>query len=312
MLNALTLDQLRIFVAVVDHGSFRAAARALGRAQSGLSSAILNLETELRLPLFDRSQHRPELTKAGATLLAEARTLLIKADALRAKANGFHQGMESALRVALDPLLPLPDIARVISDFTRAHPGVRVELVTAPMTMALSLVLDGDCDLGLTAAQETDAHIASEAVAAFPGMVPVCAGGHPLAARCDGSAGLTTVDLADHLQIVVADPAADRQAVNYAVFSQQTLRVSDLATKHALILAGAGWGHLPLWLIAADLGEGRLCEVPLAARNGLPGPLLPFYTIRRIDRVCGPAMESLCGLMLAHFRGQRQATSALA
>ncbi|MHA4735833.1 LysR family transcriptional regulator [Ensifer adhaerens] len=111
MLDALTLDQLRVFVAVVDHGSFRAAARALGRAQSGLSSAILNLETELRLPLFDRSQHRPELTKAGATLLAEARTLLIKADALRAKANGFNQGMESALRVALDPLLPLPDIS---------------------------------------------------------------------------------------------------------------------------------------------------------------------------------------------------------
>lgn len=115
----------------------------------------------------------------------------------------------------------------------------------------------------------------------------------------------------DHLQIVVADPAADAQAVSYAVFSQQTLRVSDLATKHALILAGAGWGHLPLWLVAADIGEGRLCEVPLAARNGLPGPLLPLYTIRRIDRVRGPAMESLRRLMIAHFGGQPQATSAL-
>ena len=312
MLDALTLDQLRVFVAIVDHGSFRAAARVLGRAQSGLSNAILNLETELRLPLFDRSQHRPELTKAGATLLAEARTLLIKADALRAKANGFNQGMESALRVALDPLLPLPDIARVVSDFTLSHPGVRVELVTAPMTMALSLVLDGDCDLGLTAAQETDAHIASEAVAVFPGMVPVSAREHPLAAAVQGSAGLTTVDLADHLQIVVADPSAEQQGVSYAVFSQQTLRVSDIATKHALILAAAGWGHLPLWLVRADLDEGRLCEVPLATRNGLPGPLLPFYAIRRIDRVRGPAMESLCNLLLAHFRGQRQATSALA
>ncbi|HEV7317844.1 MAG TPA: LysR family transcriptional regulator [Ensifer sp.] len=306
MLDALTLDQLRVFVAVVDHGSFRAAARALGRAQSGLSSAILNLEAELRLPLFDRSQHRPQLTDEGATLLAEARTLLIKADALRARANGFNQGMESALRIALDPLLPLPDIASVLSDFARAHPAVRVELVTAPMTMALNLVLDGDCDLGLTAAQETDPHIASEAIAAFAGMVPVCGPSHPLALAPEGTAGLTTVDLADHVQIVVADPIVDAKGRSYAVYSQQTLRVSDLATKHALILAGAGWGHLPLWLVAADLGEGRLTEVPLAARDGLSRPMLPFYTIRRIDRVRGPAMESLCRLMIEHFRTRAQ------
>ncbi|HEV7309234.1 LysR family transcriptional regulator [Ensifer sp.] len=302
MLDALTLDQLRVFVAIVDHGSFRAAARVLNRAQSGLSSAILNLEAELRLPLFDRSQHRPVLTEEGATLLAEARTLLIKADALRARANGFNQGMESSLRVALDPLLPLPDIAEVLRAFATAHPAVRIELVTAPMTMAMSLVLDGDCDLGLTAAQETDPHIASEAVAAFPGMVPVCGPDHPLAVLTHGAAGLTTVDLADHLQIVVADPTVDMKERSYAVLSQQRLRVSDLATKHALIVAGAGWGHLPLWLVAADLDNGRLVEVQLAARKGLEQPLLPFYAIRRIDRVRGPAMESLSHLLAAHFR----------
>ncbi len=307
MLDALTLDQLRVFVAVADQGSFRAAARSFGRAQSGLSNAILNLETELRLSLFDRSQHRPVLTQAGATLLAEARTLLIKADALRAKANGFSQGVESKLRLALDPLLPLPEIAAVLKDFAATYPGVRLELVTAPMTVALSLVLDGDCDVGLTAAQEIDPHIAAEAIAAFPGMVPVCRSDHPLAACPESSAGQTTIHLADHVQIVVADPSARSEGRDYAVLSQQRIRVSDLATKHALILAGAGWGHLPLWLVKADLEEGRLAEVPLAARKGLDRPLLPFYSIRRIDRVCGPAVEGLCQLLIAHFRQQHSA-----
>lgn len=300
MLDALTLDQLRIFVAIADHGSFRAAARALGRAQSGLSNAILNLETELRLPLFDRAQRRPQLTPEGATLLAEARTLLIKADALRAKANSFGQGVEASLRVALDPLLPLPDIAAVFGRLAATYPGVRLDLVTAPMTMPLALVLAGECDIGVTAAQETDPHIAAEAIAAFAGMVPVCRADHVLAQAAAGS--LTTVDLADHLQIVVADASAGREARGYAVLSQQTLRVSDIATKHALILAGAGWGHLPLWLVEADLAARRLAELPLAGRSGLDRPLLPFYVIRRIDTVRGPAAEALTGLLVAHFR----------
>lgn len=300
MLDALTLDQLRIFVAIADHGSFRAAARALGRAQSGLSNAILNLEAELRLPLFDRSQRRPELTPEGATLLAEARALLIKADALRAKANGFSQGVEASLRLALDPLLPLPDIAAVLGRLIATYPGVRLELVTAPMTMPLSLVLADECDIGVTAAQETDPRIAAEAIAAFPGMVPVCCSNHPLATAAAGS--LTTVDLADHLQIVVADASAGRQARGYAVLSQQTLRVSDLATKQALILSGTGWGHLPLWLVEADLTKGRLAELPLAGRSGLDRPLLPFYVIRRADKVRGPAVAMLTALLVAHFR----------
>jgi DNA-binding transcriptional LysR family regulator len=305
MLDALTLDQLRVFVAIADNGSFRASARSLGRAQSGLSNAILNLETELRVSLFDRSQQRPKLTPEGATLLAEARMLLIKTDALRAKANSFSQGVEASLRLALDPLLPLPDIAAVIGHFAASYPGVRLELVTAPMTMALRLVLTGECDAGVTAAQETDPHIAADAIAVFPGMVPVCHPAHPLAQISPASPGLTTVDLAEHLQIVVADTTAGPQARSYAVLSQQIMRVSDLATKHALILAGTGWGHLPLWLVMADLHEGRLTELPLAARNGLDRPLLPFYVIRRIDKVSGPAVKALTHLLVDHFRASR-------
>ncbi len=58
MLDALTLDQMRIFVTVAEAGSFRAAATRLARAQSAISHAIANLEVQLGLSLFDRSGHR--------------------------------------------------------------------------------------------------------------------------------------------------------------------------------------------------------------------------------------------------------------
>ena len=79
MLDALTLDQMRVFVAVAESGSFRAAAGRLSRVQSAVSHAIANLEGQLRIALFDRSRHRPTLTPEGQSLLADVRAILLKA-----------------------------------------------------------------------------------------------------------------------------------------------------------------------------------------------------------------------------------------
>lgn len=306
MLDALTLDQLRVFVAVADKGSFRAAAKALGRAQSGLSSAIANLEAELGIALFDRSEHRPRLTEAGTTLLAEARTLLIKADAFRARAISFGQGVEAELNVALDPLLPLPRVASVIARFQAKFPNVRLELKTAPLTSALAMVVDGMCDIGLTAADEQDVHVVSEAIGDVPGMIAVCRADHALARRLS-KARWTTVDLSEHLQIVVADPSERSQGRNFGVLSQQTCCVGDLATKHALILAGAGWGNLPLWMVEADLAAGSLAQVALAVRRSPAPQRMPVYIIRRVDRPFGPAASGLCHMVTDDFRAAAQA-----
>lgn len=306
MLDALTLDQLRVFVSVADKGAFRAAAKSLGRAQSGLSSAIANLEAELGLALFDRSQHRPRLTEAGTTLLAEARSLLIKADAFRARAVSFGEGVEAGLSVALDPLLPLPLVAAVVARFQVKFPNVRLELKTAPLTSALAMVLDGACDIGLTAADEPDAHVVSEAIGDIAGMIPVCRADHTLA-QPRPKARWTTVDLSDHVQIVVADPSERSQGRNFGVLSQQTCCVGDLATKHALILAGAGWGNLPLWMVEADLAAGRLAYVALAARQSAAAARVPVYIIRRVDLPFGPAASGLCHMMMDDFRAVAQA-----
>ena len=110
MIDALTLDQLRVFAAVADTGSFRAAARQLARVQSAVSHAIANMEAQLGVRLFDRAGHRPVMTPEGQALLANARDILLRVDAMRARAQGLGEGVELELSLVVDTLYPIAQV----------------------------------------------------------------------------------------------------------------------------------------------------------------------------------------------------------
>src|ERR1700744_5079799 len=128
--DALTLDQLRLFLAVVDAGGFSAAARALKRAQSAVSYGVANLERQLSTVLFDRSGRKPTLTHAGEELGAEARAVSAQADRLRARAHGIAQGVEPRLAIAVDHMFPLPALVHALREFRDRYPTVSLTLHT--------------------------------------------------------------------------------------------------------------------------------------------------------------------------------------
>jgi len=102
-----TLDQLRVFLAVVDVGSFAGAARQLGRATSVISYSIANLEAQLGVLLFDRkSTRKPQLTEAGSGVLSEARAITNAINGLRAKVRSLRQDIEAEISLVLDVMLP--------------------------------------------------------------------------------------------------------------------------------------------------------------------------------------------------------------
>ena len=84
MIGKLSLDQLRVLVAIADTGSFSAAGRKLDRAQSAISQIIASLEGAQGVALFDRSGHRPKSTDIGHILVAQARLVLAGAARRRA------------------------------------------------------------------------------------------------------------------------------------------------------------------------------------------------------------------------------------
>src|SRR5579863_2120874 len=93
-MDALSLDQFAVFAAVVEEGSFAAAARRMNRAQSAITYAIQKLEEQSGLPLFDRSSYRPALTKAGEALLPRAQRILSDLDEYRLHARQMTKGLE--------------------------------------------------------------------------------------------------------------------------------------------------------------------------------------------------------------------------
>src|ERR1700689_4746230 len=93
-MDALTLDQIRVFLSVVDEGSFPKAAKSLQRAQSAVTYAIRKLEAEIGVPLFDRSAYRSVLTPPGRALLTRARRIAEEAGAFREQARGLASGLE--------------------------------------------------------------------------------------------------------------------------------------------------------------------------------------------------------------------------
>ena len=102
MLDGVSLDQLRTFIAAADEGSFSAAARKLNRVQSAVSGWVGGLEAQVGVTLFDRSGRLPKLTAEGVLLLADARNVVAGVDTMKARAKLMNGGLEAEVSVVVD------------------------------------------------------------------------------------------------------------------------------------------------------------------------------------------------------------------
>lgn len=291
MLDALTLDQLRTFATVAEAGSFRAAAAKLGRVQSAVSHAIANLEAQLGVALFDRGGRRPVLTAEGRALLVNARDILLRVDAMRARARGLGQQLELELSVVVDTLFPLAQISAALESMRARYPSVAIRLAVEPLGGPLAALLEQRATLAVMVGEGfRDPRVALQALSSTE-VVAVVSARHPLASRRRGPP-LGLADLADHLQIVQSDPTPLSAGRDFGVLSPQTCRVNTQDTKYALILSGLGWGRLPRWLVERDLREGRLVRVATTSLGRDARVLYEAYLAHRVDQPLGPAAQT--------------------
>src|SRR6202035_1621455 len=181
MLDRLTLDQLRILVAVADSGSFSAAARQLGRVQSAVSQSVQSLEATLGVVLFDRAARTPKLSEAGRALLIDAREILSNTESLRAHAESIVSEVEPELSLAVDAVLPADALRASLKALSHEFPRLPVTLFTEGLGGAEQRLRDRVARLGIyTPLPSGSADLIGEFLAANP-TVPVVASGHPLA-----------------------------------------------------------------------------------------------------------------------------------
>jgi DNA-binding transcriptional LysR family regulator len=285
MLTGVSLDQLRTFLAAADEGSFSAAARRLRRTQSGVSEAIANLEGQLSVTLFDRTARYPRLTREGAVLIADARAVVDAVDGLKARAKGIAGGLEPELSAVIDVFFPIATIADVSQSFRETFPATPLRLFVEALGAAVQPVMDGRASFGLVGSLPTlPPGLVSERITSVE-FVMVAAAKHPLAAH---RGVIPNTELARHVQLVLTDRSDLSAGRQFGVFSPSTWRLADLFAKHAFLVAGLGWGGMPLHTVEKDLADGSLIE--LSIEDVPPGGLkLPMSVVYRVDAPPGPA-----------------------
>lgn len=295
-----TVDQLRIFLAVAEEGSFNRAAKKLGRALSVVSYGIAALEAQLGVALFDRQgSRRPELTDAGRALLADARSVADEVDGLIARARSIRQGLETELSLAVDVMFPSRAIAAVLHEFQAVFPTVDLRLHVEALGAVAALVLDGRADLAIAGPDIVDLPPLERRAVGHVELTPVAAPGHPLAEAREIAPGETR----QHLQLVLTDRSPLTEGREFSVFSPRTWRLADLGAKHALLLEGIGWGNMPRHAIAEDVRAGRLVELSLP---DAPPVRYPLHALWRKDARPGPASSWLLEALVIRCEASEQ------
>jgi DNA-binding transcriptional LysR family regulator len=283
-----TLDQLAVFLAIVEDGSFAAAARRLKRATSVVSYTIANLETQLGLTLFDRAGTRkPRLTVAGRAVLADARTVGLAVDGLIAKARGLQSGLEAEVALVVDVMAPMPTLVAAFEAFSAEFPTVPLRLYVEAMGAVTQTVRDGIAGVGLSGPLDHGLEGMEHRQIGSVRLMPVAAPGHPLAHH---RGTIPAAEARNHLQLVLTDRSALTAGRDFAVLATQTWRLADLGAKHALLLAGIGWGSMPEAMVRDDLAAGRLVRLKLHAWDNTAYPL---QMVHKLTAPPGPASRWL-------------------
>jgi DNA-binding transcriptional LysR family regulator len=284
MFDGVSLDQLRTFIAAADEGSFSAAGRRLRRAQSVVSQSLANLEGQLGVKLFDRGARFPTLTDQGRALLADARAVAGNVDLFKARAKRLAGGLEPELSVAVDVIFPLAPFTAAVAAFQKEFPSTLLRF-DVESSAVIEPVLDGRCAVGVMASsQVAPPQLTRERLLTITAPAVVS----PQHALASYGGPIPMAVLAEHIQLVHADPSDLSRAGGFGLLSPRVWRLSHLGAKHAFLRAGLGFGVMPLHMIEADLASGALAQI--TADSAPPeGYLITMSAVYRTDSPPGPA-----------------------
>lgn len=255
---AITLEQLLVVKAAADTGSFSAAARRLGKAQSTVSATISNLELETGVKLFDREGRFPRLTEVGGDLLEHISTLVVQANNLEGKFNAYSTGIEHELTLMVDAAIPYELLAPTLKAFYQQYPYVTLHIKHQGQEQALDQLLNDQCALALQLTQPNYPEALSFCRLGSLKLAEVAHPDHPL---CQLQP-VTFADLSNYRQLIFAPHGRSLITAEY-LRSPQRLYADSFETLLQMTLDGLGWSVLPLAMVAPLIEQRRLVELVL-------------------------------------------------
>ncbi len=270
--SKLTLKQLEAFAFVVDTGTFRAAASALGTTQPNISARIAALESALGTSLLIRDAGSVRLTSKGETLLAMARNVLWAGEAMIQEA-GRQDLIDERLRLGVTELVActwLQTFLRLLKD---AYPQLRIQLEVTLSSTIEARMNEGQIDLALQTGPFKNTGYASHPL----GHEPYCWVASPHIAAQVGTAppvsALFAHTILTHAKHTQAGHALHKLAKDRGFSQDRIVHSSALSACVPMVLESLGVALLPQRLVAHEIKASNLCRIQ---SDWLPDPL-SFY-----------------------------------
>jgi len=298
----MTLDQLRIFIAVAERRHVTRGAEALGISQSAASAAIANLESRYRTKLFDRVGRRIELTETGRLFLREARAVLDRAAMARSVLEDLAGSTAGTVAVAASHTIATYWLPRRLAAFHAANSGVRLDVVIRNTHDVETAVVEGEVNVGLVEGPTQHPALIRTQIDQDQIVLVVASSQPPPPVNALGRLDLRAMNW------VIREAGSGTRRVLEDLVAREGLRLDDLniflvlpsneAVREA-IEAGVGATIISRHVVAAAIAAGRLTEITIEL------PQREYALVRHCDRHATAAQEAL----IAYLTG---ATDAVA
>jgi DNA-binding transcriptional LysR family regulator len=290
----MELSHLRSFTAIVRTGSVTRAAHELSLTQPAVTQHIQSLESELGAVLFDRTAKGMRLTEAGRVLRGHFDQALASLISAKAAVEEAESGVSGHLTIGTAITMTRTGIAACISQLRKTHPGISLTVRIARSETIVSLVLDGQLELGIAAVANRPSGLR---------ITPIFEQTFTLVAPADHPLGNRTVSkhAAATLQMIGCSPGpwigveTDLSSSRAAAAKIET---ETLDAIKALVEAGLGCAILPTHDVAEELSQSRLREIRV---RGMTMPRRSICLVQRKDTSCGAGARALIQLMRHHY-----------
>lgn len=298
----MTLEQLRIFVAVAERQHVTQGARALNIAQSAASNAIAQLEARHDTKLFNRVGRRIELTESGRVFLAEARAVLARAEAAELVLSEFGTLQRGTLSVQASQTIASYWLPRHLVAFRTAYPHIDIRLMIGNTAQVAAAIEQGTAELGFVEGSVEDTHLESRRVARDQ-LVVVVGPEHPWTGR----SRLAPADLLETDWVLrepgsgtrsVFEEALGRHGVDPTALRVQLELPSNEAVR-AAVEAGMGASALSASVAAPSLEAGLLHKVAFRL------PEREFNVLSHRERYHSRAAQALLDMVIGTTRRRR-------
>ena len=284
----VSLEQWAIFQAVVEHGSFQAAADKLLKSQSSVSYAIQKLQQGLGVQVFEHQGRKAVLTEAGKLILQRSENLLKQANSIEKAAQDFAAGWEPQIGLVANDMFPAEILHRALAQFGEQCPQTRLEVYREVLSGVGDRLLHGDCDLGID------------------GMIPTGMMGEPLfeveflrVAHPDHplhhlGRSITQEDMRQHRQIVIRDSGSHRRENRGWLGSDERWTVSSMNEALGILKKGLGFGVTARHLANEAFENNQLKELDLEVHGAFKATMYLIYANKEST---GPAAKLLAQLI---------------